>query len=99
MRMLAETGRSFRVERVPLCYMTEYAHCSTETRKIVKSEERIVHFLDNKGTVRQTEWGHLYAEVCEGCSVRSICGVGKKSSVFGLRSACATAPILTAPGI
>lgn len=74
MRRLHESGRSFRVERVPLCYMTEFAHCSTETRKIVKSEERIVHFLDNKGTVRQTEWGHLYAGVCEVCSLRSICG-------------------------
>jgi MoaA/NifB/PqqE/SkfB family radical SAM enzyme len=74
MRLLAESGRSFRVERVPLCYMTEFAHCSTETRKIVKSEERIVHFLDNKGTVRQTEWGHLYADACKVCSLRSICG-------------------------
>lgn len=74
MRRLHETGRSFRVERVPLCYMVEFAHCSTETRKIVKSEERIVHFLDAKGTVRQTEWGHLYAEVCERCTLRSICG-------------------------
>ena len=74
MRRLHETGRSFRVERVPLCYMTEFAHCSTETRKIVKSEERIVHFLDQKGTVRQTEWGHLYADVCETCTLRSVCG-------------------------
>lgn len=74
MRKLAESGRSFRVERVPLCYMAEFAHCSTETRKIVKSEERIVHFLDDKGTVRQTEWGHLYADVCDKCTLRSICG-------------------------
>lgn len=74
MRRLHETGRSFRVERVPLCYMAEFAHCSTETRKIVKSEERIVHFLDNKGTVRQTEWGHLYADVCNVCTLRSVCG-------------------------
>ena len=74
MRLLNDSGRTFRVERVPLCYMTEFAHCSTETRKIVKSEERIVHFLDNKGTVRQTEWGHLYADVCGSCSLRSICG-------------------------
>lgn len=74
MRRLHDTGRSFRVERVPLCYMTEFAHCSTETRKIVKSEERIVHFLDDKGTVRQTEWGHLYADVCNSCQLRSICG-------------------------
>jgi MoaA/NifB/PqqE/SkfB family radical SAM enzyme len=74
MTLLHATGRSFRVERVPLCYMGEFAHCSTETRKIVKSEERIVHFLDNKGTVRQTEWGHLYADVCERCSLRAVCG-------------------------
>ena len=74
MRLLADSGRSFRVERVPLCYMAEFAHCSTETRKIVKSEERIVHFLDDKGTVRQTEWGHLYAPVCEKCTLRGICG-------------------------
>ncbi|MCA9697330.1 MAG: hypothetical protein KC431_07380, partial [Myxococcales bacterium] len=62
------------VEKVPLCYMTDFAWASTETRKIVKSEERIVHFLDDKQTVRQTDWGHLYADVCERCSLRSICG-------------------------
>lgn len=74
LRLLHRSGRTFRVEKVPLCYMTEFAWASTETRKIVKSEERIVHFLDDKQTVRQTEWGHLYAEVCESCSLRSICG-------------------------
>lgn len=74
MRHLERCGCTFRVERVPLCYMTEYAHCSTETRKIVKDEERIVHFLDDKGTVRQTDWGHLYAECCSACTLRPICG-------------------------
>lgn len=74
MRHLEAHGCTFRVERVPLCYMTEYAHCSTETRKIVKDEERIVHFLDEKGSVRQTEWGHLYAECCGQCRLRPICG-------------------------
>jgi MoaA/NifB/PqqE/SkfB family radical SAM enzyme len=74
LRLLHRSGRTFRVEKVPLCYMTDFAWASTETRKIVKSEERIVHFLDDKQTVRQTEWGHLYAEVCESCSLRSICG-------------------------
>src|SRR5512143_3636646 len=46
LRHLEAHGRTFRVERVPLCYMAEWAHCSTETRKIVKGEERVVHFLD-----------------------------------------------------
>lgn len=73
-RFLHSTGRSFRVERVPLCYMTEFAHYSTETRKIVKAEERIVHFLDDKGTVRQTDFTHAKAPVCEHCSLDEICG-------------------------
>lgn len=73
-RLLQRSGRTFRVEKVPLCYMTDFAEASTETRKIVKSEERIVHFLDDKQTVRQQEWGHKYSEVCERCSLRSICG-------------------------
>jgi len=74
MRYLHKSGRSFRVERVPLCYMTEFAHCSTETRKIVKGEERIVHFLDEKGTVRQTDFRHAKADVCRSCSLDEICG-------------------------
>lgn len=71
---LHSTGRTFRVERVPLCYMTEFAWASTETRKIVKGEERVVHFLDDKQTVRQTDWGHRYTEACGACSLRAICG-------------------------
>jgi MoaA/NifB/PqqE/SkfB family radical SAM enzyme len=73
MRWLAKTGRTFRVERVPLCYMTEFAHCSTETRKLVKGEERTVHFLDDKGTVRQTDFRHPKADVCRHCSLDEIC--------------------------
>jgi len=74
MKLLHKSGRTFRVEKVPLCYMTDFAWASTETRKIVKGEERIVHFLDDKQTVRQTEWGHIYTEACDVCSLRSICG-------------------------
>ena len=74
MRWLHKSGRTFRVERVPLCYMTEFAHCSTETRKIVKKEERIVHFLDEKGTVRQTDFTHRKADVCTRCTLNDICG-------------------------
>ena len=74
MRFLHRSGRTFRVEKVPLCYMTDFAWASTETRKIVKEEERIVHFLDDKQTVRQTAWGHIYSDACDHCSLRSICG-------------------------
>jgi len=74
MRLLHRSGRSFRVEKVPLCYMGEFGWASTETRKIVKGEERIVHFLDAKQTVRQTDWEHRYAPGCAQCSLRPICG-------------------------
>jgi hypothetical protein len=74
LRHLHASGRTFRVEKVPLCYMTDFAWASTETRKIVKGEERIVHFLDRKQTVRQTDWEHRYAESCGVCSLRTICG-------------------------
>lgn len=74
MRFLTQAGRSFRAERVPLCFMTEFAHASTETRKIIKGEERIVHFLDDKGTVRQTDFRHAKAEACRHCSLDEICG-------------------------
>lgn len=74
MRLLHRSGRTFRVEKVPLCYMTDFAWASTETRKIVKGEERIVHFLDAKQTLRQTDWEHAYSEACEVCSLRTICG-------------------------
>jgi MoaA/NifB/PqqE/SkfB family radical SAM enzyme len=72
--MLHASGRSFRVERVPLCYMTDFAWASTETRKIVKGEERVVHFLDDKQTVVQTDWEHQYAPGCAACTLRPICG-------------------------
>ena len=74
LKLLHQSGRTFRVEKVPLCYMAEFAWASTETRKIVKGEERIVHFLDAKQTVRQTDWEHIYAEGCASCSLRTICG-------------------------
>ena len=74
MSFLDRSGRTFRVERVPLCYMTDFAWASTETRKIVKGEERVVHFLDAKQTVRQTDWEHVYAEGCTSCTLRPICG-------------------------
>ena len=40
MEYLHSTGRSFRAERVPLCFMKRFAWSSTEARKIIKEEER-----------------------------------------------------------
>lgn len=74
MKFLDENSKTFRVERVPLCYMAEYAYRSTETRKIVKKEERSVHFLDeDRGTVRQMKWEHGKADCCKVCKLNDVC--------------------------
>lgn len=75
MRCLDATGRTFRIEKVPLCFMGEFRYCSTETRAIVKREEHGIDFLDERGHHTGTHWyqGYGKAETCRGCSVESIC--------------------------
>jgi len=73
MEYLVSTGRTFRAERVPLCYMRRFASYSTETRKIIKEEERCIQFLDNKGFVRQLEFLHGKGRACDGCRFDPIC--------------------------
>lgn len=73
MDLLHQRGKTFRAERIPLCYMPSFAHCSTETRKIVKQEERMVYFLDSKGLIRQKRWSYGKAGCCHSCSVCEIC--------------------------
>lgn len=85
MRILAAAGVTFRVERVPLCYMLEFAERSTETRKLVKREERMIHFLDGKGTVRQApgSFYHRKHERCSSCSLDAICaGVFERGDMY-----------------
>jgi MoaA/NifB/PqqE/SkfB family radical SAM enzyme len=73
MDYLHATGRTFRAERVPLCFMRRYAWASTETRKIVKEEERCIRFLDGKGFVRQLEFLHGKGDACSVCRFDPIC--------------------------
>lgn len=73
MTYLNNKGDTFRIERVPLCYMVEFAHCSTETRKIVKNEERATYFLDNKKLVCQKKWQYSKTKCCQKCSLNEIC--------------------------
>lgn len=75
MRYLSRTGRTFRMEKVPLCYMGEFGHLSTETRAIVKKEGRVIDFLDERGRYREVDWRHGYAkaEACRRCTLDPIC--------------------------
>lgn len=73
MEYLTQTGRTFRAERVPLCFMKRFAHTSTEARKIIKEEERCIRFLDQKGYVRQVEFLHGKGSACDVCRWDPIC--------------------------
>jgi MoaA/NifB/PqqE/SkfB family radical SAM enzyme len=75
MRFLDSTGRTFRVERVPLCFMSEFPHRSTETRKLVKDEHRRIYFLDEKGLKDQSRisWTYPKPEGCRACTLDGIC--------------------------
>lgn len=73
MDYLSAQGRTFRVERLPLCYMADYAHCSTEARKIVMGEERVIHFLDEKGVHTERTWRYSKAPGCSACTLDEIC--------------------------
>ncbi|MBN1770666.1 MAG: radical SAM protein [Deltaproteobacteria bacterium] len=65
--------RTFRVERIPLCYLGDWPHVSTETRKIVKGEGRVIHFLDAKGRHAATSFEHEKAACCAACTLAPIC--------------------------
>ena len=59
--VLKKHGKTFRVERVPLCYMECNEQYSTETRKIVKEEKYVCYFLekDSKNELRTVTPGML----------------------------------------
>jgi MoaA/NifB/PqqE/SkfB family radical SAM enzyme len=76
LRHLEAAGRTFRVERVPLCYLPGFEHVATETRKIVKDEPRLIHFLDDKALVCQhsrAAWQRGKAAACAACRLDPLC--------------------------
>lgn len=73
LQYLEKNKKTFRVERVPLCYLPGFEWCSTETRKIVKSEKRPIYFLDKKGFKSQKNFFYQKAPVCAHCKLFQIC--------------------------
>ncbi len=83
MKFLESSDRTFRAEKVPLCYIRWYEWASTETRKIVKDEERIVHFLDFREMMHETDWDHGKHLECKTCDLNSICwGVYEREKYY-----------------
>ena len=73
MEFLESTGRTFRAEKVPLCYIRGYERASTETRKIVKDEERVIYFLDFRERIEESNFEHEKLSKCKKCDLNSIC--------------------------
>jgi len=72
--ILRKHRKTFRVERVPLCYMPGFEYASTETRKIVKNESRNIFFLDKKRNYfKDKEWYYDKSIACNTCSLNDIC--------------------------
>ncbi len=73
LQFLEKNQKTFRVERVPLCYLPNFEFCSTETRKIVKKEVRPVYFLDKRRYLVQKNFIYQKGEVCQFCTLTKIC--------------------------
>jgi len=87
MAYLANNKKTFRVERVPLCYLAGFEDASTETRKIVKSENRKTFFLDKRGFLNEEDWkskrGYSKSQCCRNCFLNSICaGLYRKDKYY-----------------
>ena len=75
MRYLKEKKKTFRVERVPLCYIQGFEEFSTETRQIVKKQTYRCLFLDAKEReMRETkDFYYIKTNCCKICKLNNIC--------------------------
>jgi Fe-S-cluster formation regulator IscX/YfhJ len=53
--------------------MKWFEFASTETRKIVKNEERLIHFLDFRETFVDINFFHEKDAKCNECALNQIC--------------------------
>lgn len=75
---LTGKGKTFRVERVPLCYLTGFEQFSTETRRIVKEQAYRCLFLDSNGRrllekEKTKEFYYIKGDACNVCKLCQIC--------------------------
>lgn len=77
--LLNKKNKSFRIERVPLCYMQGFEQFSSEARRRVKSEEYLCYFLEKGGNnfLMEIKSGEIErrvkSESCKFCRLDCIC--------------------------
>lgn len=77
---LTKFGKSFRFERVPLCYALEFAENNTELRRIITDEQNEVSRDKNftSYTKKYFKDEYVRGEACGFCSLKRVCpGIDK----------------------
>ena len=73
LRLLREKNKTFRIERIPLCYLDSFEEFSTETRKIVKKELHNIKYLNRHEMDSYSIEATKSPQSCVACSLRDIC--------------------------
>jgi len=75
-KYLEQIWDTFRIERMPLCFIPWYERANTECRKIVKKEPRKVIFLDKRWHFQEKGkmFQHSFKLECNKCDLKEICG-------------------------
>lgn len=74
-KYLESIWNTFRVEKMPLCFIPWYEWANTECRKIVKDEKRYVRFLDFREKINESwrDFQHWLLDDCKNCILNEIC--------------------------
>jgi MoaA/NifB/PqqE/SkfB family radical SAM enzyme len=97
---LESAGKTFRVERVPLCYMLEFSEYCTELRRIVTKEPNVVRRHEERvshdGEYFKKEY--VRGEACSSCWLNKVCA-GVKNGYAEIYGTDEVYPIFVKPEV
>lgn len=73
LRHLNEHNVTFRVERVPLCYMCDFEESSSETRRFLGNQQYHTFFVKDRKLKKFTYEGYVKSEDCKFCKMNKLC--------------------------
>ncbi len=83
LKHLKENNKTFRVERVPLCYMCDFEEFSSETRRLLGNQQYHTFFVKDKKLQKFNYEEYVKAEDCKFCKMNKICaGIKSKYKEF-----------------
>lgn len=78
LKIIEDSGKKFRIERVPLCYIRGFEHHSTDLEYVIDGEEKFLHYLWESRVshkVKKENYVHSskYGESCFQCDLKWLC--------------------------